>query len=63
MSSIERAPIASDGSLGAFSSQALALPAPRMWASSVLAGDRLFVVGGSANGSSEVTSVYSARVE
>ena len=57
---VERAPINSDGSLGAWAPQA-SLSIPRSYAVAIVVGDRLVVMGG-FNGSSILDSVEVARI-
>jgi N-acetylneuraminic acid mutarotase len=53
IASIESAPIAADGSLGAFTTSTLTLPVPRAMHGSIVLGDHLYVMGGAIQGGSD----------
>ena len=61
LTSIERAVINADGSLGTFSAVPVALVAPRAGHESVVVGDYLYVLGGSGSGGA-LASVERARI-
>jgi hypothetical protein len=60
--SIERAPINSDGTLGSFESVTSTLVTPRIGAATFVARDRLYVIGGTPDASSFLTSIEEAPI-